>query len=124
MKKRGFTLLEVLVAMAIFALAGIALGSAATEHLRSLDLLKTQTFAAWVASNRLTEVHLEAQWPPQENKKGNVEMAGQRWYWQQKVSKTADDNMRMVEVSVARDEAMSDIAVMQSTFVSNSQALQ
>lgn len=117
MRMRGFTLLEVLVAMAIFALAGLALGKAMTSHLQGIDELKTQTFAGWVASNQLSELQRSKQWPPKNNQKGSVKMADTTWYWRHIVSETAEARMRMVEIQVSRDESFGDIDTRLSSFV-------
>ena len=41
---------------------------------------------------------------PKNNKKGSVELAGRTWYWQQKVLKTTDNNMRSLEMEVRLNE--------------------
>ncbi|WP_416306896.1 type II secretion system minor pseudopilin GspI [Neptunicella sp. SCSIO 80796] len=116
-KAAGMTLLEVMVALAIFALTGTAIMKAATEHLHGVGVLEELTFATWVANNRLTEIHLESQWPPQNNKKGSQEMAGKTWYWQQKVVETNDKDLRMVEINVSLNErGESPISSVQSFF--------
>ncbi|WP_440877165.1 type II secretion system minor pseudopilin GspI [Thalassotalea sp. PLHSN55] len=103
-KTKGFTLLEVLLAMAVFSIAGIALLSAAQNNFTSLNHLENRMLANWVASNQLVEVTLDSTWPPKNNKKGKVELAGRDWYWQQKVLKTTDKTMRSVEIEVRLDE--------------------
>ncbi len=95
------TLLEVLVALAIFASAAIALGQAAGTHLRSLDYLSSTTYANWVASNRMVDVALTR---PKGNSQGKMEMAGQTWYWKQKVLKTATGSLQAVQVDVFVNE--------------------
>ncbi|WP_438865602.1 type II secretion system minor pseudopilin GspI [Neptunicella sp.] len=114
---KGMTLLEVMVALAIFALTGTAIMKAATEHLHGVGVLEDLTFATWVANNRLSEIHLESQWPPKNNQKGSQEMAGKTWYWQQKVLETNDKDLRMVEVNVSLNEqGQSPISSVQSFF--------
>jgi general secretion pathway protein I len=103
-KQRAFTLLEVMLAMAVFAIAGVALLGAAGNNLKNMANLETKMFANWVASNQLVEVNLNTNWPPRNNKKGKVEMAGREWYWQQKVIKTTDKDMRAVVLEVRLDE--------------------
>ena len=56
--KRGFTLLEVLVALAIFATAAIATVRSVTQHLNTLNFLEEKTFAAMVADNQMARVIL------------------------------------------------------------------
>lgn len=100
---RGFTLLELLMALAIFALAGTAIMKAASEHMLSISILEETTIATVVANNRLAEVHIEKQWPPQNNRKGKEGMAGRTWHWRQSVVETLDDKMRAVTVEVRLD---------------------
>jgi general secretion pathway protein I len=103
---RGFTLLEVLLAMAVFAIAGVSLLGAAGNNFTHISHLETKMLASWVASNQLVTSTIDQTWPPKNNKKGNVEMAGRKWYWQQRVSKTADNDMRaiVIEVRLAEDD--------------------
>ncbi|MBU3020357.1 type II secretion system minor pseudopilin GspI [Aestuariibacter sp. A3R04] len=98
------TLLEVMAALAIFALAGTAVMKAASEHLNSVSRVEETTFATWVANNRLNHIKLTANWPPKNNVRGTAEMADRTWYWQQVVKKTTDDDLRAVEISVGTDD--------------------
>lgn len=103
-KSAGFTLIEVMLAMAIFAIAGVSLLSAATNNFNHLSQLEQKILANWVASNQLVTISLEDKWPPQSNKKGKVEMSGHEWFWQQKVIKTTDANMRAVVIEIRVNE--------------------
>ncbi|MGC3836488.1 type II secretion system minor pseudopilin GspI [Moritella viscosa] len=62
-KQAGMTLLEVMVAMAVFGTAGLAVMKVATENLSSLAYLEEKTFANWVAANTLTELKLTKKIP-------------------------------------------------------------
>ncbi|MCW9081906.1 MAG: type II secretion system minor pseudopilin GspI [Colwellia sp.] len=101
---RGFTLIEVMLAMAVFAIAGLALLSAASNNARNMGHLENKMFANWVASNQLVAANLEQKWPPKNNAKGDVELAGRQWFWHQKVIKTTDKDMRAIVVEVRLDE--------------------
>jgi|GEM_PF-499564 len=103
-KSAGFTLIEVMLAMAIFAIAGVALISSADTHFRHLSYIETKMMANWVASNQLVEATLDKSWPPKNNKKGKVELAGREWFWLQKVLKTTDQNMKAVSIEVRLDK--------------------
>ncbi len=121
-RQLGFTLIEVLLALSVFSLAGIALLNTADTHFTSLNNLENKMLAEWVASNQLVEVNLSQTWPPQDNKKGKVEMAGREWFWTQKVLKTTDDAMRAVTVEVRLDEK-SELAITSlTTYVSSETA--
>lgn len=102
--KAGFTLIEVLLALSVFSLAGLALLNTADTHFTSLNNIEEKMFADWVASNQLVEAQLNTSWPPKNNKKGKVEMAGQEWQWLQKVIKTNDNDMRAIVIEVRRLE--------------------
>ena len=103
-KQSGFTLLEVMLAMAVFAIAGVALLGVADNNYRHISHLEEQMFANWVASNQLVEVSLDKTWPPKNNRKGKGEMAGRTWYWQQKVIKTNNKELRSIIMEVRLNE--------------------
>ena len=103
-KTRGFTLIEDMLAMAVFSIAGIALLSAASNNARNIGYLESKMFANWVASNQLVAASLEKKWPPKNNLKGDVELAGRTWFWQQKVIKTTDKDMRAIIMEVRLNE--------------------
>lgn len=115
--QRGLTLLEVMVALLIFALTGTAVLKAAGEHLSSVGQIEAVTFANWVASNRLNQLQLDTTWPPKNNLKGTMEMADRTWYWQQTVAKTNDNDLRAVTVSVGEDESYESSVTSVTTFV-------
>lgn len=104
MNNRGMTLLEVMVALVIFAITGTAVMKAAADHLAGVGQIEEITFATWVANNRMTQVMLSNQWPPKNDQKGSSEMSGRTWYWQQRILKTSDDHLRAIEISVGLDE--------------------
>jgi len=116
-KKSGFTLLEVMLAMAVFAVAGVALLGVADNNYRHISHLEEQMFANWVASNQLVEASLDKTWPPKNNRKGSVEMAGRTWHWQQKVVKTANKEMRAVTMEVRLDEDEELVTTSMTTYL-------
>ena len=97
---RGFTLIEVMLAIAIFAIAGTALMGSTQNTLANLSHLEQKAVAQWVAANQLVSISLEKKWPPKNNDKGSVEMAGNTWHWLQKVEKTADSGLQQVTIEV------------------------
>ncbi len=110
----GFTLIEVMLAMAVFAIAGVALLGAADNNFRHISHLEEKMFANWVASNQLVAASLSDTWPPKNNQKGEVEMAGRKWFWQQKVIKTENKEMRAIvmEVRTSEDEELAVATLM------------
>ncbi len=102
-KQTGMTLLEVMVAMAVFATAGLAVMKVATENLNSMAYLEEKTFANWVAANTLVELKLAGSFPGKSWRKGESELAGRTWYWRYKAEATESSDFTGVIVEVAVD---------------------
>ena len=97
----GFTLLEVLIALAIFAMVAASVLTATARSLQTASRLEDKTLAMWIADNRLTELQL-AQSPVADGREqGEVEFAGRRWQWQSEVQATSEADMRRVTLWVA-----------------------
>ena len=118
-KAKGLTLLEVMVALFIFALTATSIMKAASEHLRGIATLEEITFATWVANNQLNHALVEQKWPPENNKKGSEEMGGVTWYWRQVVTNTQDSDLRQVEVFVSQTENDESYITSVTTFLAN-----
>lgn len=103
-KNLGFTLIEVMLALAVFSIAGIALLTTASNNTRNIGHLENIMFANWVTSNQLVATSLLKTWPPKNNLKGEVELAGRSWFWKQTVIKTTDNNMRAIVMEVRLHE--------------------
>ena len=101
---KGFTLLEILVALTIISLSLGALISTSGSHASSAGYLKQKTIAHWVAMNEITRLKLEKEWPGKGDTKGSSQMAGAEWYWTRSVNETEDKNSRQVEFKIYLDE--------------------
>lgn len=115
----GFTLLEIMIAIVIVALAGSAIVNATGSHMRMLTLTEDSIVAAWVAENRLAELQLEEVWPPKNNKSGKEKIAGRDWFWRQEVKKVESENMRQVTVYVMTQEGSEDTVYHLQTYIGN-----
>ena len=109
-RQRAFTLIEVLAAVAVLAVALGAIISGMARYANNAGYLREKTLALWVAHNRLTEIELEPSWPPEGKSDGDVEMAGGEWTWKVEVKKTPDVKLRRVDISVQRKDAEGDLA--------------
>lgn len=116
--KQGFTLLEVLVALAIFAVAALSIMKAVSQHINTLGYLEEKTFAAMVADNELAQLHLSGEYPSS-SKTGKSMMAGREWYWAVKSVKTQQALLKQIEISVATDPQREHSVIMVKTYVAN-----
>ncbi|MEW8625643.1 MAG: type II secretion system minor pseudopilin GspI [Candidatus Thiodiazotropha sp.] len=103
-RSKGFTLLEILIALAILAIALTSIISVASNQSVNVAYLRDKTLAHWVAMNQMTELQVTNQWPATGSKKGKEEMGLQEWHWQREISKTPDDRVRQVEIRVFRNK--------------------
>ena len=103
-KSSGFTLIEVMIALAIFAVAVASLSTAMQGNIRNADYLKEKTIANWIANNRLVEIQAEGTYPPLQDKKDKIEYAGSEWVVNTKVLKAQTKlPIRIIDVSVGRE---------------------
>ena len=98
--ERGFTLLEIIVALAVLAMGMGAVIVSASQSTSNLAYIKDKTLAHWVAMNKLTELQLEKDWPGVGVKTGDYEMASRDWRWEAKISGTEDEDVRRVDLNV------------------------
>jgi general secretion pathway protein I len=107
-QSRGFTLIEVLVALAIVTVGMAALLSALSSSADSTGYLRDKTLAEWVALNRIEEVRLATQLPEKKKSDGTAELAGRKWKWQQEVQDTTVAGILRVDVRVKPEEVAGD----------------
>lgn len=107
----GFTLVEVLVALAVVAMALPALLFSLNQQVDGTAYLRDKSLAGMVAANRLEEIRLISR-AQQELVKGQdtgvVELGDQEWTWWVDSQPTEVDQFYRVEIAVARDEADRD----------------
>jgi len=99
---RGFTLIEVLVALLIFGLIATAAAQVGSQYIASYERVRDKTLAAWLAENRINEIRLQGTLPATSDTATDQEFGPYRWQVITRVAATADANIRRVEVSVGR----------------------
>ncbi|MGD8709389.1 MAG: type II secretion system minor pseudopilin GspI [Ectothiorhodospiraceae bacterium] len=101
MKRRhsGFTLIEVLVALAIIALGLAAVIQAAGQSTANASALRDRTFAHWVAMNKLTEMQVQGAWRTGRQDSERT-FAGRDWPVQVEIQETPYDNLHRADIRV------------------------
>jgi general secretion pathway protein I len=102
---RGFTLVEVLVALMIIAIGLAALMATVSGTARSSAYLRDKTLAQWIALNRLTEVRLNMTKFGQNTDKGELDFAGRTWHYDTRYFDTSIATMKRVVVRVYEGNA-------------------
>ena len=97
---RGFTLLEIMVALAVLAIALGAVIKAVGTSAVDIGNLRDRTLASWVALNHINTLRLVREWPDEGTRNGTVEMAGREWRWELQVSNTLNEDIRRIDITV------------------------
>lgn len=114
--KTGFTLLEVLIALALLAILMAGLIKITADNTKNLWYLENKTLASIVAANHAIELRLAKEAP--ESLDGWDNMAGRRWYWQLKrdVMQAMDKGVWLYRIEVFLEGDKSPYAGM-TTFI-------
>ena len=92
----GFTLAEVLVALAVLAIAMAAILGVVSQSVRTTIALRDRTEAMRLAQDRLTLHQLQRDWPAPDTTSGVVEVHGRQWYWREQVSTSPQADIRRI----------------------------
>ena len=113
-QSNGFTLIEILIALAVVSLSLIAAINSNNIVIKNTGRLEDKTLAHLVTMNKVAELRLEKQWIELGVKRGKSKLAGREWLWLTKAEKTIDPNLRKVEIQVRlekNDDAIDNIFV-------------
>jgi general secretion pathway protein I len=103
----GFTLMEMLVALAVFSLAALAMVNLQGYSVKTVATLSDSALAWQVAQNLAVERLSAPSAPAIGTEEGEVENGGRNWRWKVLTAKTEDTRLVTMEISVAgvRDSA-------------------
>ena len=97
---KGFTLLEVLVALWIAALAALAITGVFSHFLNTSTALRERAYASWIAQNKIAELRLANVLPEVSTTSGEVLFANETWYWRAEISESGVENLFRVNVAI------------------------
>ena len=106
----GFTLIEVLIALAIAAIALAAISRVVAQSIDTTAALRDRELGTWVAQNQLAQLRLTHAWPPTDTSDGETKMAGRKWRWTQVVASTPYAQLRRVEITVGVGKSKHNVA--------------
>lgn len=104
-REAGFTLLEMLVALAVFSLAALALLRLEGATVRQTGELDERMIAQLVARNLAVETITDPGPPPIGASSGETVNGGRSWRWARVTSRTPDQRLVRVDISVATSRA-------------------
>jgi len=99
-RRSGFTLIEVLVALAIVSIALMSALRAAGQGTNNVGELRSRLLAGWVAENLLAEHRARADWLPLGMQRGTSREGGLDFAWREEVIATPNAAFRRVDVRV------------------------
>ena len=120
-KARGFTLLEIMVAVAFFAIVAGALVKSATQMVKQTAIIEERTFAFWIAENALEEIRAiprdGSDFPNTGSDRTPTTMAGREWEVVVDYEATENENVRRVTVSVFDENDLDRSLVSLTSFI-------
>ena len=100
---KGFTLIELVVALAVLAIGMTAVLHSTSQSGHAGLFLKERTIAHWVASNQAARLSIDKEWPEPGTTTGTEIMAKQTWHWEAQVQNTVVPELRLVTIRVSLD---------------------
>ena len=105
-KQTGFTLIEVLLALSVIAIALTALIKATAQTVNSTSRIKEKSISHWVAMEGVSMIQLGLLTVPANQEITQVTtMLGQRWYWRAKLQTTPIKHLQQINITVSKNQS-------------------
>lgn len=102
----GFTLIEVLLALAVIAIALTALLQATAQNIQNTQRIKEKTMSHWIGMQGITMIQMNLiQVTPGQESTQLTTFINQNWYWKAKINPTPIKNMQEISISVSRKQS-------------------
>lgn len=111
-RQRGFTLIEVMAAVLVLAMALAAIIAGFSRQASLSADLRDRTLAMMVARNRMAEITLSPDFPSTGRSDGDRSFADNEWRWFAEVSETEDPALRRIDLRVRRQGDERDLATL------------
>lgn len=98
---RGFTLIEVMIALVIVSLGMMAVNTQLNRYVVGAIYIEDKTLASWIATNTVTELSLLRDWPAIGESSQDIEFASRRWHVRTEVASSPVENLRRADVHVS-----------------------
>lgn len=117
-QQSGFTLIEVMAAVLILAMALGAIIAGFANQANLSSELRDRTLAMMVARNELAQITLDPAFPDTGEREGEATFADNEWEWEAIINETEDPALRRIEVLVRRRDEERELATL-TGFVAN-----
>lgn len=103
---QGFTLIEVLLALAVIAIALSALVKVTAQNVATTQRIKEKTISHWIAMQGVSMIQLGLLTVDTRQEMTEVtSMFGQRWYWRIKLDQTPNKSVQQITIKVSKNQA-------------------
>ncbi|MDX1755554.1 MAG: type II secretion system minor pseudopilin GspI [Marinobacter sp.] len=99
---KGFTLIEVLVALLVFGLIGTAAAQVGSQYITSYERVRDKTLALWIADNRMNEFRLADTFPDISESTEDLDFGQYRWQVHTSVKGTAEPTIRRIDITISK----------------------
>ena len=115
-KSNGFSLLEVLVALAVIGIGMSAALSVTNNTIDSHTEIEKRTYGNWMAENLIAELKLKGAATPGVLE-GDENMAGREWYWRADITTTFDDDVLLCRMIISLSKQFDEIVADQTSYL-------